>query len=296
MTSVATVYYEASATSLASQIDSDIPVATVVPYDHDHDNTNDDDDDESSSSSSSLSSSLSSSSTSDKDLQERLQSVLHQRRDIINFKQYAVSEEHVERMQELAQTLPEIFANPTKTQRTQWFRHPNYETNNQMPNLHVHYRLELQGVLLYLQKAFHQLEQQQQQQHDDENPAHASSLKSAYFQFKGSMEGLHRHIAVEEWKLFPVFQLRHPQIDLKFLYEDHADLHQIESKLLQALLYLYETSSALGSGGIVHDLKEQVVGTIQLALDFDQQLMTHLGEEEEIVVPLSLTLEGRLKY
>jgi len=31
------------------------------------------------------------------------------------------------------------------------------------------------------------------------------------------------------------------------------------------------------------------MSTLTLVLNFDDQLMTHLGEEEEIVVPMSLT-------
>lgn len=276
MISIATVY-EVSATILTSATDhSDIPVAAVVPqyYDDDGDGNYDE------------------STTRNDDWQDRLQSVLEQRRDIINFKDYAVSEEHVKRMQELAQALPEVFANPAKTQRSQWFSHPNYDTNNQMPNLHVHYRLEMQGVLFYLQKAYRALK-------NGASPPH-SILLSAFRQFKGSMEGLHHHVAVEEWKLFPVFQLNY-DLDLKFLHEDHEHLHQTESRLFQALSYLKEASSSSSSSEqrvqeAPDDLEEQLVGAIQLALDFDQQLLSHLGEEEEIVVPMSLSLEGRLKY
>ena len=243
MTSIATIY-DASVTSLTSISDSEIPVAAVVPcqYYDDYDDDNDE-------------------STTHDEWQEPLQRILDQRRDIINFKQYAVSEEHVQRMSELAEKLPDIFANPTKTQRTQWFRHPNYDKNNQMPNLHVHYRLEMQGVLLYLQKAYKWL----QGDAEETNSTLHSILRSAYYQFKGSMKGLHRHVQVEEWKLFPVFQLNYPEIDFRFLYEDHEHLHQTESRLMHALSYLHEASDDI----LPDDLEDQVVATIQLALDFD---------------------------
>ena len=59
-----------------------------------------------------------------------------------------------------------------------------------------------------------------------------------------SMEGLHQHVAMEEWKLFPsLFKL-----NLKFLYEDHEHLHQTDSRLFQALQSSYFRSRRPGAG------------------------------------------------
>ncbi|CAJ1935084.1 unnamed protein product [Cylindrotheca closterium] len=221
------------------------------------------------------------------DWQKQLKIILNQRRGVGNFKDYTVSEKHAKRMQQLAESVPEVYNNPSSTPRSKWFDHPNYRRNSQMPMFHVHFRQEMQSVLAYLEKA-HTLSSC-----SGKNPY--QSCKSAFWQFQGCMGGLNGHVSIEEYAWFPVFQNLFPKVDLRFLFEDHEGLHRAEDQVMQALQDLTDRASSFQQEEKDNDdLEERVVSCIQLVMDFDQQLMGHLGEEEEILMPMSLTFEKRM--
>ena len=79
------------------------------------------------------------------------------------------------------------------------------------------------------------------------------------------------HIQIEESFLFPKMQKLYPEIDSSWLFEDHKHLTALESKVTRALK---ETNP------------ENSLALVEIVLDYDRSLMTHLGEEEEWVVPL----------
>ena len=81
------------------------------------------------------------------------------------------------------------------------------------------------------------------------------------------------HIGIEESFLFPKMQAIYPNIDSSWLFEDHKFLTQLESKVTRAL----QEAASVESG----------LTLVEVVLDYDQSLMTHLGEEEEWVVPLT---------
>lgn len=222
------------------------------------------------------------------DWQEILAVILKQQRNLVNFKDYTVTEEHQNRMKELANTFPEVFDNPSSTDRSKWFNHPKYAMNIQMPQFHVHFRQEMQNVLGYLAKA-HQVISSKNGKEDPQD-----YVRLAYRMFRGSMQGLHGHVHIEERAYIPIFQNLYHHIDFQFLYDDHEDLHETESKLLSALNHLATSTGPSHNDNNGTRFEEELVGAIQLAMKFDQELMTHLGEEEEIIVPLSLALKGRL--
>lgn len=228
------------------------------------------------------------------DWQKQLKILLSQKRNDLNFKDYTVSERHAKRMQHLAESVPEVYSNPSSTYRSKWFDHPNYRRNSQMPMFHVHFRQEMQSVLWNLEKA-HQLVC------NGKDPQ--QSCKNAFWQFQSCMGGLNGHVSIEEYAWFPVFQNLFPEVDLQFLFEEHGRLHRTEGKVMQALQDLTEASSPTKKKKQQeqeqqqdedHDLEELVVSCIQMALDFDQQLMGHLGEEEEILMPMALTFTKRM--
>mmetsp|Transcript_57 Transcript_57/g.93 ORF Transcript_57/g.93 Transcript_57/m.93 type:complete len:267 (-) Transcript_57:121-921(-) len=232
--------------------------------------------------------------------QTQLKIILNQQRDVLNFQEYAVSEEHMNRMQQLAESVPEVFNNPSSTHRSKWFDHPNYHRNIQMPKFHVHFRQEMQSVLSHLDKAHDQV---LLARFNDckSSTFQFQNCKSAYLQFQNFVGGLNGHFSMEEYAWFPVFQKHYPEIDLEFLYEDHGHLHQKKGKVLQALQDLMDASCSRRrqqqQEEVVEqqeELEEQVVSCIQLTMDFDQQLMGHLGEEEEILMPMSLAYSKRL--
>ncbi|KAG1672127.1 hypothetical protein FOA52_001715 [Chlamydomonas sp. UWO 241] len=75
-------------------------------------------------------------------------------------------------------------------------------------------------------------------------------------------------------------QVAHPEQDLGFLYEDHQVLHQLEEGLTGAMEALLRDKGEPGQGA--------KVALVRAALQMDSALITHLGEEEEVVVPLTL--------
>ena len=124
-----------------------------------------------------------------KTILERAQLVLSQDRGVLNFERYKPSQEHVRRMQSLAESAPELYNNPSITPRSKWFSHPRYHQNSQMPPFHVHFRQEMQGVIQYLVKAYSS---------GDPPKSVTSHIRRAHSTFVGSMRGLNGHVSIEE--------------------------------------------------------------------------------------------------
>mmetsp|Transcript_10772 Transcript_10772/g.29737 ORF Transcript_10772/g.29737 Transcript_10772/m.29737 type:complete len:240 (-) Transcript_10772:163-882(-) len=207
--------------------------------------------------------------SSDQPFQSRLAAVLGQDRGALNFQHYKVSSEHVRRLQALARASPDLYDNPEITPRAKWFDHPKFNENSQMPPFHVHFRLELQTVLKHLARAYESEDCQKQRR----------LVKHAHQTFSSSMRGLNGHVRIEEYACFPLYKELYPHVDIRFLYQDHESLHSSEQRTLEHLANLGNTSIS----------QQDVVNAIQQVLDFDDHLMAHLGEEEEVVVPMSLT-------
>jgi iron-sulfur cluster repair protein YtfE (RIC family) len=206
----------------------------------------------------------------------RVKSILSQDRDnVINFEHYTPSPEHQERMQRLAKLAPNLYENPSLTPRSKWFSHPMWHRNSQMPPYHVHFRHELQDVTRYLYEAYSASAPKPQ----------SRALRNAHSQFTGSMRGLNGHVSIEEYACFPMYQKTFPAVDITFLYQDHKELHRSEKKVENILASLIAQNPSLTE----MLPRDDIVSALELVLNFDDQLMAHLGEEEEIVVPMSLT-------
>ena len=198
---------------------------------------------------------------------ERAQQVLSQDRGVLNFENYQPSQQHLHRMQYLAESVPELYNNSTITPRSTWFSHPRYHQNSQMPPFHVHFRQEMQGVIHYLVKAYN----------GDPSKPPTDNIRRSHSTFVGSMRGLSGHVSIEEYACFPLYKETFPNVDLKCLYQEHNHLHELETAVKNSLADLLENPT------------KDVVSTLEVVLDYDDKLMAHLGEEEEIVVPMSLT-------
>jgi Hemerythrin HHE cation binding domain len=206
--------------------------------------------------------------------QDRVNSILSQDRRVQNFPHYKPSEVHVSRMKELAKKAPELYDNPEITPREKWFQHSRYRQNSQMPPFHVHFRSELQAVIRYLYEGMT----------TDNGDVIQSNIRRATRLFEGSMRGLHGHVNIEEYACFPLYEQNYPHVKVaKFLAQEHEALHQAEEEARKALYDLLDKQE----GDNLQ--KESVLSTLTVLLDFDDKLMAHLGEEEEIVVPMSLT-------
>ena len=210
------------------------------------------------------------------DTLSRLKTILSQDRGVQNFEHYTPSDEHKERMNYLAEHAPDLFNNPTRTPRSTWFRHPRYHQNSQMPPYHVHFRQEMQGTLQYLYDTLSASQATNQ----------LRALNSADRYFRGCMRGLNGHVSIEEYACFPCYKDNFPAIDIDFLYADHKELHRSEESVKKAFSTILDKADE-NYGDLIP--KADILEIIQQVLDFDDQLMSHLGEEEELVVPLSLT-------
>lgn len=208
-----------------------------------------------------------------------LKEILAQDRSVMNFEHYAVSDEHRKRMAHLNQSAPCLYDNPEITPRSIWFQHPRWFQNSQMPPFHIHYRQEMQNVLRFLLKAY-----------ESSDTTHVvKAVRNAKLHFDSSMRGLHGHVRIEEYACFPLYEQEYPEISIRFLYQDHMELHKAENavrEVLENFLVEEKTDEPLLSE---HSQKPPLVRAIETTLDFDAKLMAHLGEEEEIVVPMSLT-------
>lgn len=214
----------------------------------------------------------------------RLQKILGQDRGVLNYESYIPSGRHVKRLKELRKVAPDLYDNPSITPRSKWFQHPMYRMNAQMPPFHVHFREELQMTLQYLYESLKILA-------SNENIDHEKVLQrvqSARNCFHSCMRGLNGHVRIEEYACFPIYQQTFPNVDLKCLWEDHEELHQAELGVGKAFDNFLHNRKA-------DDQRTALIALVQIVLDFDDHLMQHLGEEEELVVPLSLT-EKRIHF
>ena len=237
-------------------------------------------------------------------IRQRVKTVLDQDRQVLNFEHYRTSVAHQQRLTALTRMAPELYDNPDITPRAKWFSHPMYRRNSQMPPFHVHFRQEMQHVVSCLWDALSSSSSSSSQQQQELRQKH---VRRASQIFQGSMRGLHGHVSIEEYACFPVYQQTFPRVNLSFLVDDHKELHRAEQHVKQILSQLHDSLST-SNGGNVQDYNTNNNGTnhhhdddddgdsdkllytaLEVVLDYDEQLMAHLGEEEEIVVPLSLT-------
>lgn len=217
--------------------------------------------------------------TQHKDIMNQLQQVLRQDRGVLNYTHYTPSSTHLARMKKFATIAPGIFDNPHVTPRNSWFTHVNYHRSTQMPPYHVHFREELQEALRYLYEAYAATSLSTQQR----------ATRRAQHCVQACLSGLGGHVGIEEQYAFPSMQRRQPRIDLTFLFEDHQRLDRAEKQLLQDLRLVVQKMTG-------RDLvpRDSILTLLRSLLDFDVLLMTHLGEEEEVVVPITLVGGGMM--
>lgn len=212
----------------------------------------------------------------------KLRDILQQNRTVMNFEHYTPSAAHVARMQQLKKAAPHLYDNPTLTPRSTWFDHPRWYENSQMPPFHVHYREEMQTVLRWLGKAYERVVAADADDDDQGATTARAMIRKAQAHFLSSMRGLDGHVSIEEYACFPLYEQVYPEVNIRFLYQDHKALHAAEKEVKAVL----ERLTMIEDKGVT---RVMILDAIQIMLDFDAQLVAHLGEEEEIVVPMSLT-------
>ena len=216
----------------------------------------------------------------------RAQDILSQDRGVLNFEHYVPSPNHIKRMSELKKTAPELYDNPSITPRSKWFSHPRYHSNAQMPPFHVHFREEMQYVINEVYEAVVLVSSAKRMNRRKQ----LGKIQSALSDFQSCMRGLNGHVSIEEYACFPLYEREFPTVDIKFLYTDHKDLHRDEESVTRALQNALRKDHEDNLAP-----SREMIGLLQTVVDFDAHLMAHLGEEEELVVPLSLT-EKRIMF
>ena len=117
---------------------------------------------------------------------------------------------------------------------------------------------------------------------DDSTKMAKQMIQSASSTFRGSMSGLNGHVRIEEYACFPLYKENFPKADISFLYKDHEHLHESEQDV-------YRAFDELLKGEATFNNEDALLSALNRLLDFDAELIAHLGEEEELVVPMSLT-------
>jgi hypothetical protein len=212
---------------------------------------------------------------------------LEQDRTVSDFRSYTASDAFRERQR--------TWPSQLKMARSEWWRHSRYHTQPMMPEYHVHFREESAHMLAAILDSY---------QHYRAGNVEKRNKKIllASRTFEASMSTLSFHVAIEERRVFPMMQSEVPDVDLSFLYADHEELHKAEAALKEALARCQDVcSTASGDGDDDDDddddgddgdgekrLESLFQELVDRALAFDTIFMNHLGEEEELVVPLSL--------
>ena len=125
-------------------------------------------------------------------------------------------------------------------------------------------------------------------------------VASAFQAFRMCTMVLGGHAGKEERNTFPAMMHWFPKVDMKDMFDTHEDLDHAADAVgamfgrLQA--HLDGDGGAEGgcgssSSSSAHELLADLVDA---ALQFDAQLNQHLGEDEELLVPMSLVMPDAL--
>ena len=210
------------------------------------------------------------------------------------------SEEHKLRMAGLPARL--------RIPRSSWASHPNYKGRFQMPNFHHDFRQYMQAIIALLVDAadpsLNVIAQLSRDVHErrQRSPQEAQPASSAAEQASGAVttqerveraaalwrdfkSKLNRHVGIEESAIFPAIAAHYPGLDLQFLYSDHEELLDLEVSVARALREADATAD-----------QQAIETALEKVVEFDEQFVTHLGEEEEFVVPLCLLTQQCLLH
>ena len=210
-------------------------------------------------------------------LAEELPKRFNQSRNKVNYTNYEPSLCFLERKKAWPPKIKELT-------RETWWSHKDYHRYPQMPEFHVHFRVETASMMKAIYEAydFHQKGNRLKRER---------KMNLAKNTFESSMSTLSFHVAIEERRVFPEMQRKvGNEIDMSFLYEDHESLHKAEEQLKMSLeLACVECVKGVGKDAENDDEVESALSqVVSDALAFDTVFMNHLGEEEELVVPITL--------
>jgi iron-sulfur cluster repair protein YtfE (RIC family) len=119
------------------------------------------------------------------------------------------------------------------------------------------------------------------------------TMDACYTELNSAVSILASHARYEERKLFPFIEHRY-KVSVEHLNAAHERLHDAENRLLAAV----QEARAQMRGSVGYIDTESAVALLEAALEYDEVLINHMGEEEDIVVPalLHLTIEEYQRY
>ena len=188
--------------------------------------------------------------------------------------------------------------------RDKWLQHPAWNEGFQMAPYHVHFRVEMQQVLKIVWDVHASTSSSSSSSSSSEigyvsnenmgiDTRTSTRMRDALRLLTDSLSTLGAHVRIEERRVFPQLQQALPQVDLSFLNDDHGVLLAQERNLLATA---HQASRAVESARQLTKVTTAAVVTARLSLAallcslvaFDACLLSHLGEEEDIVTPMML--------
>lgn len=230
----------------------------------------------------------------------QLQSILSEDRSTQIFEHYSPSLAHVARMKKLRTVQPELCI-----PRGEWLSHENWSLNKQMTSYHIPIRSKMQASLVELVSCYDEVGREGEAVDlglggEEQLEVMRGRVASAFQAFRMCTMVLGGHAGKEERNTFPAMMHWFPKVDMKDMFDTHEDLDHAADAVgamfgrLQA--HLDGDGGAKGdcgssSSSSAHELLADLVDA---ALQFDAQLNQHLGEEEELLVPMSLVMPEAL--
>lgn len=210
-----------------------------------------------------------------KRLEQEMLARIAQNRNVRSFEDYEPSQVFLDRQAKW----PEKYKIPRST----WWDYPNYYNQPMMPEFHVHFRTEAKSTLQAMYDSYRAFL-------DGDVKRRNQKMLLASRTFEGSMSVLQMHVAIEERRVFPSMQRAVKDVDMSFLYDDHQHLHEEEAALTESLSAITSSFEKCGDEGEAEKaaFSRLFERLFENALKFDTTFMNHLGEEEELVVPVAL--------
>jgi len=189
----------------------------------------------------------------------QLQAILSdKRRGQEIYEDYSTSSEHISFISNLP---PEL-----QLPRNEWIKHDHWDVTPLMTSFHVKFRISLQQIIRALVSAY--------------IGTHGTDVPRAA-QNEFSLE-LEKHAHLEEQNIFPVLEELFPKARgmREALQTAHIELEKSETAINNMFSEIDDDKCYKGSLA----LRKLITAMV----NYDTQLMQHLGEEEEIVVPMGL--------
>lgn len=221
----------------------------------------------------------------------RLRKLLAEDRSTEIFENYTAGLSHITRMRKMRTVQPELCI-----PRNDWMQHENWSLNKQMTSYHIPIRSKMQQCLRELVMCFDAIGRSGEivQLGGEQLEIMSDNIASAFKAFRMCIMVLSGHADKEEHNTFPSLMHFFPKVDIKDMFDSHEGLDSAAEAVRDMFS---ELISHLAKGAVsTHksNAHKQLADLIDAAMQFDAHLNQHLGEEEELAVPMSLVAPDAL--